>query len=278
MRKIIKYILICLFTCFSFYYTDKIVEFTKQKDPIMIEINKVKTTEEITPVNAIITKDTMLVGISGTKINEELSYEKMKKLNSFNKSLLEYTSVKPKITKDQNYDKLIKGKNTKEKEISFIFQIENIEKLDEIIYILEKNNVTSTFFLDGKIIEENSIYLKNELKTQNKLGYYGYDKKYNEINFRYLQGLIKNNFKHHSKYCLYINEEYLNTCKNYKINTISPITIEKNLYNYIKQNKENGYIYQIKTNDLNIKELNSTLIYLKQKGYKILNIDKLLKE
>ena len=102
MRKIIKYILICLLTCFSFYYTDKIVEFTKQKDPIMIEINKIKETIEIKPVNAVITKDTMLVGESGTKIDTDLSYEKMKKLNSFNKSLLEYTSVKPQITKDKN--------------------------------------------------------------------------------------------------------------------------------------------------------------------------------
>ena len=77
MRKIIKYILICLLTCFSFYYTDKIVEFTKQKDPIMIEINKIKETIEIKPVNAVITKDTMLVGESGTKIDTDLSYEKM---------------------------------------------------------------------------------------------------------------------------------------------------------------------------------------------------------
>ena len=108
--------------------------------------------------------------------------------------------------------------------------------------------------------------------------YYGYKRKYDEINFRYLQGLIKNNIRNDIKYCLYINEEYLNTCKNYKINTISPVIIEKGLYNYMKTKKENGYIYQVKENDINIKELNSTIIYLKQKGYNILNINELLKE
>ena len=53
MRKIIKYILICLFTCFSFYYTDKIVEFTKQKDPIMIEINRPSFSANINPVRSL---------------------------------------------------------------------------------------------------------------------------------------------------------------------------------------------------------------------------------
>ena len=54
--------------------------------------------------------------------------------------------------------------------------------------------------------------------------------------------------------------------------------IKNNVFNYFVNNKINGYIYIVKVNDENIKELNSSIMYLKQKGYKILSLDDILKE
>lgn len=278
MRKVLNFILICFITCFSFYYTDKIIDLSKQNDPIMIEIEKLKKEKEVSVVNGILSNDTMKVGSSGYSINKDISYEKMKKLDRFNESLLEYISVKPEIRKDNNYDKLITGKNTNKKELSLVFKTNDILKIEEIIYILDNNNVAGTFFLDGIFIEENLLKLNDLLNSNNTLGYYGYKNKYDEISFRYLKGLFDKNINNISKYCLYINEEYFETCQKYKMNTINPIIIEKDLYNYIKNNKEKGNIYEIILNDLNIKELNSTILYLKQKGYNIVSINELLKE
>lgn len=277
MKKVIQIIIISLFTIFSFYYTDKIIEFSKKQDPIMTEIINLKEEKEIEPVNAILSNNTMLVGKSGLKIDIDTSYEQMKKLDEFNENLLEYISIKPSITKEDNYEKLIIGSNTKEKKISFVFKLDSLDKLDQIAYILKSNNLSATFFIDGKVLEDNIIQVKTIFSDKLKLGLYSYDNNYNSSSLRYNQGLINNNASY-SNYCLYENKEFLNTCKNNRINTIKPELIEKNIYNYLKENKKEGSIYQITLNSSNIKELNSTIIYLKQKGYEIVSLDDLLKE
>lgn len=277
MKKVIQIIIISLFTIFSFYYTDKIIEFSKKQDPIMTKIIEIKGEKEVEPVNAVLSNKTMLVGQSGLKVDVDTSYEQMKKLDEFNENLLEYISIKPSIIKKDNYEKLIIGSSTKEKKISFVFQLDSLEKIDQISYILTSNNIYATFFIDGKILEDNIIKVKNIFKDKLKLGLYSYSDNYNNPSLRYNQGLINNNASY-SNYCLYKNEEFLNTCINNKINTIKPKLIEKNIYNYLKTNKKEGTIYQITSNETNIKELNSTIIYLKQKGYEIVSLDDLLKE
>ena len=278
MKKIIKIIFICFLTCFSFYYTDKIIEFTKNKDPIMIKIKEYQSLEEVPVINASLTKDTMLVGESGLIINIDKSYEKMKKLEEFNSNLLEYTKIKPSISKKDNLDKLIEGKNTNSKTLSLVFKVDDLNILKEINYILETNEVSGTFFLDGKLIENNLLFLSEIFQNNSTLGLYSYNNLYDDTSFRYIKGLIERNIVHNSPYCLYINQEFLNVCLKNNINTIKPYIIEKDLYNFFKNKKRNGYIYQIATNNFNIKELNSSIIYLKQKGYDITNINNLLKE
>lgn len=270
-------IIISLFTIFSFYYTDKIIELSKRQDPIMTMIYEVKEEKEIEPVNAILSNDTMLVGRSGLKIDVDTSYEKMKKLDEFNENLLEYVSIKPSIVKDNNFDKLIIGSNTKEKKISFVFKLDDLDKLNKIVYILNSNDVPATFFIDGKVLENDLLRVKNIFKNDLKLGLYSYDGNYNNSSLRYNEGLISKNMSY-SSYCLYANEEFLRACVDFKINTIKPEVIKGNLYNYLKNNKKEGMIYQIVPSNINIKELNSAIIYLMQKGYSIVSLEDLLKE
>lgn len=277
MKKILKIISISLFTLFSFYYTEKIIDLSKEKDPIMMKIKEAKKEKEIEPVNAIVTENTILVGKSGKKINVETSYEKMKKIKEYNEQLLEYINIKPTITKERNYEKLITGTNTNKKEISIIFQTNDINYIDQIKYVLNKNSVKGTFFIDGKVIENNFEYMKSLFNNNLSIGIYSYNNIFNNTSVKYVKTLSLNSMNY-SNYCLYENEEFLNACKYFKINTIKPEIITKNLYNYLKNNKENGKIYQIKTTKQNIKELNSTLIYLKQKGYKIISLDDLLQQ
>ena len=273
MKKIFKIIIIILFTAFSFYYTDKIIDLSKSKDPIMNEIKNAKKTNETNPVNGIISKNTILIGVSGKQIDIDSSYEKMKKINKYNENLLEYISIKPSISKEKNYDKLITGVNTNNKELGIVFTTDNINYIYQINYIL--GSTKATFFIDGKVIESNLNDLKKHFKNNITIGLYSYNNIFDNTGINYIKNIFDINY---SNYCLYKNEYFLNVCKHLKVNTIKPTIIERDLYHYIKNSNKNGFIYEIKVTKENIKELNSSLIYLKQKGYKIKSLDDLLKE
>lgn len=278
MKRLIRIFFILAFTFFSFYYTDKMIYLSKMKDPLMIEILNYKNSHNVSYENGILTKNTMLVGSSSKDINVSKSYEKMKKFNSFNENLLEYESIPPVIDKKSNLDKLIKGKKTNKKDISLIFSTSNLDKLEQIVYILDKNEVKASFFIDGKLLEDNILNL-NSLSNRNySFGYYGYNNNYDTVSFKYVKNMLKANKINISNYCLYKNDSFLNTCASSKVNTISPIFISNNLYDYMKNEKKSGLIYQVFDNSYNIKELNSTLLYLKDKGYNLVLLEDLLKE
>ena len=78
MKRIIKVIVISLFTVFSFYYTNRVIDLSKDEDPIMQEIKNQRNLNEIEPVNGIIEQNTITVGKSGKIVDVETSYEKMK--------------------------------------------------------------------------------------------------------------------------------------------------------------------------------------------------------
>ena len=67
----------------------------------------------------------------------------------YDDSLLEYINIKPLITKDKNYEKLIIGSNVKKK-ISIVFQIDDIDIFNQILYIVDKHNIPVTLFMDVK--------------------------------------------------------------------------------------------------------------------------------
>lgn len=277
MKRIMKIIVISLFTTFSFYYTEKIIDLSKSNDPIMKKIKENKTKKEIKPINGIIDNNTIIVGVSGQKIDTETSYEKMKRIKEYNDSLLEYINTKPTIKKEDNYEKLVIGSATNERKISLVFTTNDISLIKQIVYILNKNNAKATFYIDGKVIESNTSELKKLLNNNISFGIYSYNNIFDTVSTEYMKNLLSKNFNY-SNYCLYKDDKFLNVCKYFKINTIKPELIEKNIYNYLRSNKKSGSIYEIKVNQNNIRQLNSSLIHLNQKGYKTLRIDDLLKE
>ena len=277
MKRVLRIILISLFTVFSFYYTEGIISLSKKSDPIMQEIEKNKDSKKVKPVNGVIEDNTILIGTSGKEVDIESSYEKMKKVKEYSDNLLEYTNIMPTITKEKNYDKLIIGSINNERKVSLVFKTNDINLIKQIVYILKTNDATATFYIDSKIVENNIIELKKILSDNIYLGIYSYNNIFNVVSTKYTKNLLSENFKC-SNYCLYKDEKFLNACKYFKINTIKPKKIENNLYNYLKKDKKQGSIYEIETNSNNIKQLNSALIYLKQKGYQIITLNNLLKE
>lgn len=269
--------MISLLTLFSFYYADRIIDLSKREDPIMEKIISRQEENSIGPVNSIIEGGFITVGISGREVDIEKSYEKMKKLKKYSDNLLEYINVKPSISIEGNLDKRIKGSVRDDRVLAIVFKTNDIDMLKQIDYILDKNEMDATIFMNAKVIEDNLVLIKNSISNHIYFGVYDYNNTFNNISTKYVKKLLFSNLNY-SNYCLYKDELFIKSCKYYKISTIDPVFIRSNVYNYFKTNKENGLIYEIGVTKNNIKELNSTLLYLNQKGYSVTNLDMLLKQ
>ncbi len=136
MMKIkLKIITTIFLFIFSFYYTDKCVKLLKKKDPLMQEIIKKSELYNILPTDAIITNNTVIPGNNGIIVDVDKSYNKMKKLGNFNEALLVYDEVTPNISYKNYYNKIIVS-NNKNNKISLVFNIKDLDVLNEINTIL----------------------------------------------------------------------------------------------------------------------------------------------
>ena len=107
MKKYLNIILTILLLIFSFYYTNLVSNYIKNKDPIMIKIKENKNKLETKPIDAIIKDNTIIPGKNGTLIDINESYKKMKRINKYTESLLIFKYIKPNISLNNQYDKLI---------------------------------------------------------------------------------------------------------------------------------------------------------------------------
>ena len=273
MDKIFKGIGLLGLVIFSFFYTNKTAMVIMEQDQIMIEIKNQESKYNKDVIESIIKDDTIIPGINGVKVNINKSYNNMKKIGIYNSNYLIYDVIKPKYSLKNNKDKYIVGGNRKNKNVSLLFIVNDIETIDNIIKILEKENIKSDFFITNDFINENG-YLVNYFKNNNySINYYG---DYNSSDFIVNNTIIKNNLKQKNIYC-YLenkNKEYLNICALNKNYTIIPnIIIKNNMYNKVKKNIVNGSLISIYTSD--ISELSLTIKYIKSKGYNIVKLDEI---
>lgn len=280
-KKYLTMIGICLLTIFSFYYTDKIVDFAKSKDPIMIEIINNQDNFNKSAVNAVIDKNYIIPGIEGITIDVNKSYVQMKKLGKYNENLYVYDTIKPTISIKDNYDKFVINGNTSKKAISLIFKFDKKEMIENINKILINNNITATFFIDGKIEEKDIEVLKELDLNNNHFGNLGYEKKYNTKTIKYTNALLDRIDDDNHNYCYVESDdiEVLKICSEMGMYTIKPMIVSNVFpFTYIKQNLENGKIFLLDTNSYTIKQLELIIKYVKQKGYDFVTLEEILDE
>lgn len=270
--KIIKFIgLICLI-CFTFIYTEKIINISINQDEIMIKLNEIAEHYKIEPIDAKIENDTIIPGQSGKSINIAKSYKLMKKIGYFEESQLKYDNIYPNISIYNNKDKYIINGNKKNKEISLIYIINNTKIINNIINIINDKIIPITFFIDSSYLN-NNIEILYKLKDY-EIYNYGNNGIYTKDNIIITNNIINNKTNNHSTYCLFLNKniDSLNICANNKMLSIMP-SITGN-YNNIKNNLENGSIIHI----TNTKELLNIINYINSKGYNIVPLSHLIKE
>lgn len=272
MKKIFSKIGLFGLVIFSFFYTHKTVTVLKENDDIMIKIKENINNYNIYSINSVINGDTIIPGIKGNIVNIDKSYENMKKIGIYNSNYLIYDIDYPKTSLKDNKDKYIVSGNSKKKEVSLLFIINNDKIMDSLLKILDNENIKADFFITGDFINKNEAISKYLIKNGHSINYYG---DYSKSDFIFNNTIIRNSFKQKNIYC-YLedkNKKYLDTCylnKNYTI--IPNIIIKNNMLNSIKKELRNGGIISIYIG--NIDELSITIKYIKSRGYDIVKLDK----
>lgn len=277
MKRTFNRALIILLSIFSFYYTNQVVSFLQENDPIMKEIKSTDKKYKIEAENAITTDNTIISGKKGKVIDYDKSYQKMKKYGTYNESLTVLKDTIPVISIDNNYDKYLIGGNKYHKKVSLVFVVKEKEP-HNIISILNQNKIKATFFIDGTFIENNINLLKNEEQDFELLSYQNdYNESFFKTSLSYLESITNNK----AKFCYteIDNNKLLNLCEKLKLHTIKPsLIIKKDFYKEVKENIDNGMIISLDINSLIEKELKETITYIKQKGYQIVPLESLIEE
>lgn len=274
MKNIIKIIGLGSLICFSFFYTDKVINVVSEQDEIMIKLNQVKDKYKINSIDAKIIDDTIIPGIKGRQIDIDKSYKEMKEIGKFSEMLITYKEIPVPNNLDNNYDKYIVKGNELKKKLSLLVIITNKKEIDLIKNI---DYVDLNIFINYEVLSKNI----NELK-KNNFTIYPYETNgiYSDDILKYSNNIINNNYNK-AIYCLTKtkNKETLDVCNKNKMHTIIPnVIINNNLYANLKPNIKNGNIILISLNNKNISELKLISDFINSKGIKIVNLNKLLNE
>lgn len=279
INKIIRPISALLLLLFSFYYTNKVVEIIRERDPIMQQIRLTDEKYKVDSQNAKIIGNNIIPGKSGREIDYEESYTKMKQYGMYNEALTTIKEVKPTISVDDYLDKFIIQGNTERKSVALVFKINTDNNLEELVNILKTKNIKTTLFVDGLFLENNTQTITSLLNHEIEI--LSYDNKYDELYFNsalnYLASLTKKN----PKFCYaeYDQKEVLDLCSKLKLHTIIPtIRITDYPYKTVKGKLANSSIISIPLTDQAINELSLIIDYISQKGYTFLTLEELLSE
>lgn len=279
LKKFFTFAGVLSLVCFSFYYTDSAVDIVKRNDPIMKEIVSASSNYYEESIDAVLLNNSIIPGISGSKVDIDRSYEKMKKYGSYEASLLVFEEVVPTISSGNTYDKFIISGNKSLPNISLIFKITNLNYVDEILEILKDKNTKVTFFISEDILQNDITSLQKIYLLGNRIELLSGD--YSDLTIKKSNKILKGLTSNNGKYCYTEKEsnDILLSCKDNKMHTIIPSIITTNFpYSDIKNKVTSGAIIKL-NNDLNtLRELPSIINYLTQKGYKLVTIDELLNE
>ena len=269
-KKVISILFSFILVLFSFFYTNKIINIFKDKDPIMLEIKKYDELYSDTKIDSIIINNDIIPGIKGIKIDVDKSYKNMKKTKEFNKSLLVFKETIPSNDIKNNYNHYIVSMNKSQNKVSLIFVMNDLDNLNDILSILKNKNVNTTFFLSKEIIDNSFEYIRLILNNNHEIELLSDTYTIYEVN-KY-SSFFKQLSNNKLLFCLNKdrNDVLLKSCESSKLYSIVPSIIKTNgLYNYVKNNLENGLIIALSNNKQIVNELSSTINYIEQKGKKI---------
>ena len=281
MKKTKQVIISISLILLSFFYTNKTVEILRNADPIMKTIKSKEESFKIEATNAKIEKNTITPGSSGSKINLDDSFKKMKKYGSYNESLMVFEEVKPEVSINNNYDKFIISGNQEKENVALLFKVFRDDEVDDILNILEEYKVNATFFVDGLWLENNQEKVVYMSEIDQEIEILNYDSSYQQKYFQSSINISNTLTGKERKYCYSETErkDILNLCRKLKLHTVIPnIQTDENPFGDVKENLENGSIISMPLGAVVEKQLPTIIDYIRQRGYTIVPLTTLLSE
>lgn len=278
MKRVYPVILSCLLIAFSFYYTNKVAGIVRGKDPIMQSIKEEKANYEKKAINANVSGDNIIPGKNGKKVNIEASFQKMSQYGKYNDSLYVFDEVEPEVSINTYFDKYVESGREDSKDVALVFDILRFDNMDDVLSLLESNNVTATFFVDGLFMENNRSLLENLSKKGYEIELLSYNGGYDKIYFESSLHVLNDITKDRPKYCVahYDKKEVLDICNSLSLHTVIPsVDTSNNSFSVVKNKLRGGSIIGLSNSRVN---LNTIINYIKQKGYNLVRLDTLLQE
>lgn len=276
LKRIFEIIGFISLVCFSFFYTNEISNVIKENDDLLIQIKDNENLYNVKAIDAVILDDTIIPGVSGRRVSVDKSYNNMKKYNTFNENLLVYDKVKPNVSVNKVYDKYIISGNKSTTNITLTFVLYPDSNIDNIINILNKNEIKATFFVDMDYFDSNNEIISYLIKNNHTIGFLNSSKG----NINYMSAVVAkiNNQKYLFCFNNLKNSEFLKICSLNNNYSISSNVIDKDYYINVKKNLTNGSILTFKVSSKLDNELGLIINYIKQKGFKIINMPELINE
>ena len=259
----------------SFIYSEKVDMVAKLNDDLLTTIENKSPSLKQKPVESIITKDTIIPGINGKKVDIVKSYQNMKEVGYYNEKLIEYEPIKVKEPLSKNKDKfIIRGPN--EKNIFLIFKIKDTN-IETIKKVLNKNKITASFFINSNYLEKNYNEVIRLIKSGHTIGNLSKNEDYLHSDFNFIKTIVTN-ASGGNNYCLSEtkNKEILKQCQKEDSYTIMTKTIKNNHFINVKKNLTKGAIISLETNKELNKEIQNIVNYIISKGYKIKPLESLV--
>lgn len=270
--KIIKIIGLFILFSFTFFFTEQVITVTQEQDEIMIKIKDIAPKKNIPTKNAIIEKNTIIPGQTGSSIDIENSYKAMKKASYFDETMLIYQKIYPETSIYNNYNKYLISGNTKNKSVALIYILNNDKTINNIKNIINTYHIKMNFFIDSTFLN-NNINIIEEIKN-NEIYNYGSNGKYTKDNLIIANNIINNKSNNLANLCLFQtpNTESLNNCTNNKMFSLLPK--KSTPLDSLKSTLKNGDLILIE----NTQELSSIIEYIQSKGYTITTLSELITE
>ena len=257
MKRYLKYVVFILFSIFSFYWTEKTAVLVRSKDPIMQSIRKYSLDNNYDAVDAKIENDYIVPGMYGKRVNEVKSLMNMKSSGVFNSLFLDFDMIKPKVSLEDNKDKIIIKGNEKKQAISLILEDDESELITYII----SNKIPASLLVNKNSVNTNPYFeqINNDMEN------------YSDVEKILSKGGINTNIcvlgRGNKDLCLK-NKKYL----------IKPgLVFSKSNMVTIKNNINSGDIILVKSN-VSIDDMTYFINYVKGKGLKIVLLSELIKE
>ena len=255
MKNIFKYIGLVGISLCSFYYTEKVALYVKNKNPIMQSINEVKDDLYVSSINSTLVDELYIIpGISGREVNVNKTFNNSKNLEELEDDYVIYDQIAPEISIENNKERVIIRGNESKNKVSFIF-----DEVNELTQYMHQKN-----YRVNLLIKEEKYDLNYELINDSK----------NEITYKNIDKFLdKNNI---NKNLCYVKDNSREICKD-KYKFKESLTINHSNISTEKNNISSGEIILIQ-NTLSLTELNILINQIKYQDLQIVPLSELISE